>query len=104
MSQNSRNQGFSYYICLMIEGSGSIPLTNGSGSGRPKSTWTRVRIRIRIRIRNTAFLNDFIMMLPIQSSQFRGSISQFKICVVHLLCFCHFYDISSSPHWNRYVR
>jgi hypothetical protein len=30
-SQNSRNQGFSYYFCLMIEGSGSgsIPLTNG---------------------------------------------------------------------------
>jgi hypothetical protein len=24
-SQNSRNQGFSYYIGLMIEGSGSIP-------------------------------------------------------------------------------
>jgi hypothetical protein len=23
-SQNSRNQGFSYYFCLMIEGSGSI--------------------------------------------------------------------------------
>jgi hypothetical protein len=36
MSQNSRNQGFSYYICLLIEGSGSgsIPLTNGSESGR----------------------------------------------------------------------
>jgi hypothetical protein len=32
---NSRNQGFSYYFCMMIEGSGSgsIPLTNGSGSG-----------------------------------------------------------------------
>jgi hypothetical protein len=30
MSQSSRNQGFSYYICLMIEGSGSIPLTYGS--------------------------------------------------------------------------
>jgi hypothetical protein len=32
---------FSYYFCLMIEGSGSgsIPLTNGSGSGsrRPKN-------------------------------------------------------------------
>jgi hypothetical protein len=42
-SQNSRNQGFSYYFCLMIEGSGSIPLTNGSGS----------RTRIQIRIRNT---------------------------------------------------
>jgi hypothetical protein len=53
MSQNSRNQGFSNYICLMIErsgsgsrvgsGSGSIPLTNGSGSGRPKNTWIRIR-------------------------------------------------------------
>jgi hypothetical protein len=49
--ENSKNQGFSYYICLMIEGSGSgsragsgsIPLTNGSGSrsGRPKNTWIR---------------------------------------------------------------
>jgi hypothetical protein len=54
------DQGYSYYICLMIEGSGSgagsgsrsIPLTNGSGSGRPKNTWVRL-IRIRIRIRNT---------------------------------------------------
>ncbi len=48
-SQNSRNQGFSYYCCLMVEGSGSVPLTNGSGSRRPKN----IRIR-RIRIRNTA--------------------------------------------------
>jgi hypothetical protein len=31
-SQNSRNQGFSYYFCLMIE---------GSGSGRPKNMWIR---------------------------------------------------------------
>ncbi len=36
-SQNSKNQGFSYYFCLMIEGSGSVPLTNGSGSRRPKT-------------------------------------------------------------------
>ncbi len=39
---------FSYYFCLMIEGSGSIPLTTGSGSRRPKNIWIR-----RIRIRNT---------------------------------------------------
>ncbi len=55
-SQNSRNQGFSYYFCMMIEGSGagsgSIALTNRSGSGRPKNMWIRW-IWIRIRIRNT---------------------------------------------------
>jgi hypothetical protein len=32
-SQNIRNQGVSYYFCMVIEGSGSIPLTSGSGSG-----------------------------------------------------------------------
>ncbi len=50
-SQSSRNQGFSYYLCLVIEGSGtgsgagSIPLTNGSGFGsrRPKNMWIRIR-------------------------------------------------------------
>ncbi len=68
-SQNSRNQGFSYYFCMMIEGSGSrsragsgsIPLTSGSGSGywRPKNMW----IRIRIRIRNTALSSTGISSL-----------------------------------------
>jgi hypothetical protein len=70
-SQNSRNQSFSSYFCMMIEGSGfragsgsrSIPLTSGSGSrsGRPKKMWIRMRFRMqirmqfrmRIRIRNT---------------------------------------------------
>jgi hypothetical protein len=36
-SQNSRNQGFSYYLCMMIEGSGSVPLTSGSDPGGPKT-------------------------------------------------------------------
>jgi hypothetical protein len=44
---------FSYYFCLMIEGSKSwfvsVSLTNGFGSGRPKNIWI-----LRIRIRNTA--------------------------------------------------
>ncbi len=43
-SQNSKNQGFSYYFCMMIEESGSRPT-------RPKNI--RIR-RIWIRIRNTA--------------------------------------------------
>ncbi len=42
-SQNRRYQGFSYYFWLMMEGSGSVILTNGSG--RPK--------KLRIRIWNT---------------------------------------------------
>ncbi len=33
-SKRSRNQGFAYYFCLMMEGSGSVSLTNGSGSSR----------------------------------------------------------------------
>ncbi len=35
-AQNSRNQGFSYFFCLITEesGSGSIPQTSGSGSER----------------------------------------------------------------------
>ncbi len=45
-SQNSRNQGFSYYLCMMIEGSGSgsIHLTIGSRSGSITSyLWIRIR-------------------------------------------------------------
>jgi hypothetical protein len=49
---NSRNQGFSYNFCLMIEGSGDgfIPLTRGTGSGsrRPRNIWI-LWIRIRIQ-------------------------------------------------------
>jgi hypothetical protein len=41
-SQNRKNQGFSYYFCMTIE---------GSGSWRPKNTW------IRIRIRNTGLIS-----------------------------------------------
>ncbi len=44
-SQNSINQGVSYCFCLMMRGTGSVPLTNGSGSRRPKN--------LRIRIQNT---------------------------------------------------
>ena len=42
-SQNSRNQGFSYYFCMMIEG--SIPLTRGSGSGLGPGSATLPRRR-----------------------------------------------------------
>ncbi len=66
-SQNSRNQGFSYYFCMIIEGSGSgsragsgsKPLTSGSGSGswRPKNTWIRW---IRIRIRNIGYNSHLV--------------------------------------------
>jgi hypothetical protein len=46
-SQNSRNQGFSYYFRMMIEGSGF----------KPKNMWIRW---IRIRIRNTGGIHKFL--------------------------------------------
>jgi hypothetical protein len=36
---------FSYYFCLMIEGSGSGSLTKGARSGRPKTYGSILRIR-----------------------------------------------------------
>jgi hypothetical protein len=65
--KNSRNQGLSYYFCMIIEGSGSgsgsIPLTNLSGSGWPEN------IRIRIRIRNTVSYKEKLrnFVLSVQS-------------------------------------
>ncbi len=61
-SQNSENQWFSYYCCLMIKksgsGTGSLSLTNGSEpgsvSGRLKNIWI-----LWIRICNTVFLPGF---------------------------------------------
>jgi hypothetical protein len=40
-SQSSRNQVFSYNICMIMEGckAGAVPGTNISGSGRPKKTY-----------------------------------------------------------------
>ncbi len=36
-SQNSRNQGFSYYFCLIMGGSGSVPLTKNPYPGGQKT-------------------------------------------------------------------
>ncbi len=83
-SNISRNQGFSYYFCLVIEGSGSggdrrtrigIHISDfGSGSRRPKNIRI-LRIRIRIRIRNTGLL---IAALPnsIHCCRPRGGLQQ----------------------------
>ena len=50
-SEYSRYQGgFSYYFCLMIEGSGAGSVLVTNGSGRPEN----IRIRIGMRIRNNA--------------------------------------------------
>jgi hypothetical protein len=70
-SQNSRNQGFSCYFCMMIEGSGSgsIPLTSGSRSGRPKNMWIRIRW---IRIRNTGTYHNQTYLLAFKRKYISG--------------------------------
>ncbi len=90
MSQNNRNQGFSYYFCLMIEGSGSLPLTNGSGRSR------NIRIRLpkwrrfmRIRIRNTGH-NVLLtwLVLPSWMSLARMSSTRLKTSSLVGPCCC----------------
>jgi hypothetical protein len=69
-SQNSKNQGFPYYFCL-IEGSGAKSLsgtvhrTNGFGSRRLKNTW----IRIRNTGRNLGFAYYFCWMIKRSGSE-----------------------------------
>jgi hypothetical protein len=58
---------FSYLFCLMIEGSGSVYLTNGSGSGRPENIWI-----LRIRLRNTVLTCILPCSQPVQSMKFLG--------------------------------
>ncbi len=57
---------FTYYFCMMREGSGSgsgsTPLTGESGSGRPKNMWIRW-IWIRLRIWNTGLDLYHVCML-----------------------------------------
>jgi hypothetical protein len=50
---------------MMIEGSGSIPLTSGSGSGRPKNMWIRW-----IRIRNTFLVTIRLSQINMPSLKF----------------------------------
>jgi hypothetical protein len=63
--QNSRNQGFSNYFCLMTEGSGagtgsgSVHVTNGSGCGSREAQ--NIQILMRIRIPKTGFRKDFLL-------------------------------------------
>ncbi len=82
-SQNRRNQGFSYYFCMMIEGSGSgsIPLTSGFGSGRPKNMWIRW-----IRIRNTAFKmpRNWVFLLVDGKIRIRTNTYQGTVCLLIL--------------------
>ncbi len=70
---------FSYYLCLMIEGSeagagagsGSVPHINGSGSGRPKNIPNTAPFFNPILIRVTSFLtytSPSFFVLPISES------------------------------------
>ena len=69
---------------MMIEGSGSIPLTSGSGSGRPKNMWIRW---IRIRIRNTEssgflFFAGWWFAIDASASDYANTRDVFHLCGV----------------------
>ncbi len=49
-SQNSKNKTYSYYFCLMMDGSGSWSVTLTNGSGRPKNWTLPENISIRSRV------------------------------------------------------
>ncbi len=66
-SQNSRNQGFSYYFCLMIEGSRTIPRTYGSG-------WPK-NMRILIRITGCFHKNPYALTIPAIDWQWLNKLS-----------------------------
>ena len=73
----------------MIEGSGSISLTNGSGcgSGRPKNIWIlRIRIRMRIWNRNTACLEK-----------------RKTYAVIHKLCCADLWNFDTDPDADPYL-
>ncbi len=55
-SQNSMNQGISYYFCSMIVGSGFAPLTYGSGSRRSKTYGSGSASQLQSLSGNTTFI------------------------------------------------
>ncbi len=63
---NSRNQGFSYYFCLMMEGSGagSVLVTNGSGRPKkhtdPQFAYMCANYEQKRRVVNSNFFPSFI--------------------------------------------
>ena len=80
----SKNQGFSYYFCLMIEGSGSISLTNGYGSGSAT---------LELPVRNIPYFWEKILRVDIFRSFIPGfepsgeiHWKTFSACVRNALC------------------
>jgi hypothetical protein len=54
-----RNQGFSYYFCFMIKGSGAEPLTNDPDPGAQK----HIRIRIRYTETNNCLSDLYVTFI-----------------------------------------
>jgi hypothetical protein len=84
---------------MMIEGSGSIPLTSGSGSGRPKNMWIRrIQIRIRFRIRNTGFQNNCLFLIPLLYFKVSNNTPVLLIRIRDPVVF-----LSLDPEWKKII-
>ncbi len=92
---------FSYYFCLVIEGSGSgaVSLTTGAGSRRPRNIQSqRIRIRMLIRIRNTGLKNGIPFFFFLSQICLLGSRSTFTVIQVP-------YRSSLDPkHYLKYLK
>ncbi len=70
-SKRSRHHSFSYFFCLLMEGSGSVQNNEGSGSGRPKN--------IRIGIHNTGYVVAFFYWSKFLAKEISPLITLFLI-------------------------
>jgi hypothetical protein len=114
-SQNSRNQGFSYYFCLTIEVSGSVPHTNGSGSATlvfaSLKIWNNLFLQYSIsrplKIDKMKFFNRDI---PVHCSEFlpefvifwklRLKFVLFRSCIILNLLWSQLQAVSLTRKWK----
>jgi hypothetical protein len=84
-SQNSRNQGFSHYFCLMMEGSrsGSVLVANRSGFGTPKNIGTDLTDQNADSNPQYCYLEQVSSLLPTSKQCFGSTLVSIRVRTRH---------------------